>query len=146
MAKAETAPKTREKALTPKERQVLVGQIEEHIRGRSQELVLTSSWRKLEPYLELLGMMGILIGDESLDGRQQSHLKKMISVQYGLTPQKPQGMRANEFMQVVRDHAGDEIAESQTLPEDFKRMPAAWRNAYSDTLQIGSELHKQLDG
>jgi hypothetical protein len=139
--KAETAPRMTEKALTRKERQEFVNQISEHIQGRGQELVLTPAWRQIEPYVELVGMMGILIGDQSLDGRRQAHIRKMISVQYYMTPQKSRAPRAKEFMQEVRNHAGAEIEEAQTLPEDMKRMPAAWRNAYADTLQMNADLN-----
>jgi hypothetical protein len=140
MAKAETSPKIRERPLNQKERSQFVGQIASHIRERSEELVLTTSWPEIEPYVELVGMMGLAVGDETLDPRQQSHLRKMIAVQYAMVPHRRTRLRAQEFLTEVRNVAGQEIAESQVLPDDLKKMPAAWRNAHNDTIKVQTDL------
>jgi hypothetical protein len=140
MAKAETSSKTRERPLNQKERSQFVGQIAGHIRKRSEDLVLTTSWREIEPYVELVGMMGLAVADESLDSRQQSHLRKMIAVQYTMVPHSRTRLRAQEFLTEVRNVAGQEIEEAQILPDDLQKMPAAWRNAYNDTIKVQTDL------
>jgi hypothetical protein len=145
MAKQETAPRTQEKPLTKKERDEFVERITDHLRERSQELVLTTSWRHIGPYVELVGMTGILLGDESLEARQQVHLKKMMAVQYSMIPKRRTGLRAQEFLAVVEEQIPHEISVFNTLPDEPKKMPAAWRNAYSDTVTVQTELSSPLE-
>lgn len=140
----EQTSKTVEKSPLKKDREQLVQYLTNHINEQSAGLVLTANWRKLEPFIELIGLAGVLKGnnallpDEQLSERQIAHLRKMVAAESTLLPKSARAPRFDDFLQEIDDLVGPELAAASTLPADISQMPVVWRNAYEDTFKIHS--------
>ena len=139
MVKPENTLPTRERAFPASKRKQLVEDLTANIRNSCGELVYTTQWQSLEPYMCMVGMVGILQSDEALDYAGQSHLRKMIAVEADVFSDNMPAPGLSEFKQVVHGEAGAEIAEFQGFI-DRQVLPKPWANAVADATSLRLKL------
>jgi hypothetical protein len=134
--------------LTEADRQSLLFNLAEHTDKQRVDLQKSANWVQLEPYFELIGMMGILQGhnpknnDESYTGpllrRQEiNHLRKMVALQTRFVPRERLA-QSKDFWQEIEDEVGKEMTKVAEFPDDFSRVPRSYEAALDDlsTLKI----------
>jgi hypothetical protein len=141
MPKPELTPPSPERQLTAKDRRELVAYVAQHTRWQSRDLVFAANWHELSPYMELVGMMGILMKNPELDPDKQlapgqlSLLRKMVAVQSTMVPRNRPGLATEEFFKEVDAMVSQEVELLQNLPDE-KPIPKDWKQAYDDILRL----------
>ncbi|HZP55476.1 MAG TPA: hypothetical protein VFB03_01760 [Candidatus Saccharimonadales bacterium] len=147
----EVGPVTRERQrITAHERSVLVGGAIEHTAGLMVDHLMASpAWASLESHSRLVGLMGILQGNNprrqeegyngsALSTRELAHLRRIVGFEANSIPIKERGLpgKAEEFWQEVHAEAGREITRVASLPDNFEGMSRAYRYAFNDWISF----------
>jgi hypothetical protein len=148
MTQAEGQPNIREKSPPKKQRTELVNLLTDVILSQRRDLIFViSQTPNMDQYMELVGMMGLLTGDESLPPVQQAHLRKMIALELTSFSGQEHAPGLSDFIQVVNDRVGTEISQLAAIPAESK-LPVVWGNALVDVASIqaksdGMDIHAQ---
>jgi hypothetical protein len=138
MSKAENASISTERAPTQKQRKELVSHLSQLIENQRRELVFIIAQQPLmDRFMGLVGMVGMLKGNNDLSDLEQAHLRKMIAVEYSMLPKKSHVHGLKEFLSEVEAHAGPEIARNEAL-DVGGNLPKTWNAAHADVLKVDS--------